>query len=458
MAAMDLADIQGNIVTAYRVRNARHFILTFGTARGAGNLLSLLVSGDTDKAPQVSRASEHQDGASYRLNLSLTADGLRVLGLPESVMSLFPRSYLRGPAYNAGAMGDDGPGDPSHWAIGGPANPAVHAIVSLYSNEHKEPVMDRLTAWLRSIFSQNDAEVTYQQDGKALDGNRVHFNFRDGIAQPQIAGAPGERRPDMQPDSSPGEFLLGKDYVNQFNGNFIDDLPAELADNGSYGAFRMLRQQVFDFEDFVSRAATRYGMDPELVAAKMVGRWRNGTPLSLSPTQNTDMPLDKMNDFDYAPTPEHPQYFDDDQGMRCPIGSHLRRMNPRSALVMGKPHTRRIIRRNHPFGPPIKPGDPRDDIERGLVGFFICGDLQMQFEFLQKIWANMDFATTGLRGTRDPIIGAHPEHGGQFVIRTQSRADPIIFDAIPRLVVTRGSAYCFFPSITGLRFLASVPG
>lgn len=458
MATMDLADIQGNIVTAYRVRNARHFALTFGTAPGAAKLFGLLVSGNTQDAPQVSRASEYQQSVPYRLNVGITAQGLRMIGLPEAVLQLFPESYLRGPAYNAGAMGDDGPADPSHWTMGGPENPTVHAIISLYTNEHKEPAMDHLTAWLRSLFSQHFVQVVHQQDGKALDGNRVHFNFRDGIAQPQVAGSPEPRRADMQPDSSPGEFLLGKGYVNQFHGNFIDDLPAELADNGSYGAFRILQQKVFEFEDFIHRAATRYGMDAELVAAKMVGRWRNGTPLSLSPAVNKATPVEKMNDFDYAPTTENPQYYDDRIGLRCPIGSHLRRMNPRSALVMGKPHTRRIIRRNHPFGPAIHAGDPPDDIERGLVGYFICGDLQMQFEFLQKIWANMDFATTGLRGTRDPIIGAHPEHGGQFVIRTENRADPIIFDAVPRLVVTRGSAYCFLPSITGLRFLSRVAG
>lgn len=454
---MDLADIQGNIVTAYRVRNARHFVLTFGTPTGAGGLLGLLVSGDEQKSPQVSRASEHLDAASYRLNLGVTANGMRVIGLPEAIMGLFPESYLRGPAYNAGSMGDDGPADPSNWTMGGPGNPEVHAIVSLYTNEHKEPMIDRLSAWLRSLFAQHDIEVVHQRDGQALDGNRVHFNFRDGIAQPQIAGAPGPRRADMQPDSSPGEFLLGKGYVNQFRGNFIDDLPAELADNGSYGAFRILQQKVFDFEEFIHRAAVRYGMDPEMVAAKMVGRWRNGTPLSLSPNKKMDLPVERMNDFDYAPTTENPQYYDDNVGLRCPIGSHLRRMNPRSALVMGKPHTRRIIRRNHPYGPAISSGDAPDDIERGLVGYFVCGDLQMQFEFLQKIWANMDFSTTGLRGTRDPVIGAHPEHGGQFVIRTDSRADPIIFDAVPRFVVTRGSAYCFLPSITGIKFLSRVP-
>ena len=131
-------------------------------------------------------------------------------------------------------------------------------------------------------------------------------------------------------------------------------------------------------------------------------------------------------------------------------------MNPRNALVMGKPHTRRVIRRNLPYGEPLPNNALNDNIDRGLVGYFICGDLEMQYEFLQKIWANMDIITAGARGMRDPLIGAQPEEGGNYVIRTDDPLDPIVIDDLPRFVITKGSVYCFLPSITGIKFLAGL--
>lgn len=456
VATLELADIQGNILRGYRIANVRHFALTFGTTEGAQSLLGLLSSGNGDQAPQVTPATVWDEPPDYCLNIGLTADGLRMLGLSKAIMALFPAAFLRGPTFSAAALGDTGEAAPEHWVLGGPNNPAVHALLSLYTE--KTGQQDQLTAWLTSLFSKHDVQVALQHDGKAFPGDKIHFGYRDGISQPHVEGSPAKEIPDMQPVCKTGEFLLGKDYVNQFGGNFAADIPRQLADNGSYAAFRILKQDVFAFERFIRSAGAKYNMDPELVAAKMAGRWRSGTPLVKAPEADRVLPDDALNSFDYAPTDERPEYFDDAAGFRCPIGSHMRRMNPRSALVMGKPHTRRIIRRNFPYGPELEDNALPDDIERGLIGFFVCGDLEMQFEFLQKIWANLDIATTGIRGTRDPLIGAQPEEGGQFVIRTKDRSDPVIFDEVPRLVITRGSVYCFLPSISALKFLAQSDG
>ena len=197
-------------------------------------------------------------------------------------------------------------------------------------------------------------------------------------------------------------------------------------------------------------------MSPELVAAKLMGRWRNGVPLTLSPDA-PDREIDpaRINDFDFAPSDAHPTYYDDKVGLRCPVGAHIRRLNPRSSLVMGMPYSRRIIRRGMPYGPAYEPAAPGEAPQaRGLVGYFICGDLGMQFEFLQSTWMNTDFSTSGIRGTREPLLGAQPECGGQFVLRTNDARDPIVFDNLPRFVRTRGSVYCFIPAVGGLRFLS----
>ena len=92
MTDLDLDDIQGNTLRGYRMSNVRHFALTFGTTSGAKALLGLLVSGETNQAPQITTAATWSEAPTYCLNVGLTADGLRVLGLPEALMELFPQS------------------------------------------------------------------------------------------------------------------------------------------------------------------------------------------------------------------------------------------------------------------------------------------------------------------------------------------------------------------------------
>jgi deferrochelatase/peroxidase EfeB len=456
--SLDLADIQGNVLRGYRMANARHFALAVVDAGGARRFVGSLVSGNGSSALQITTAEEWNKRPPYCLNIGFTWDGLRALGLPASLLQLFPDSFRNGPAARAKQLGDVGDSDPLHWTLGGPLNPTVHLVVSLYTDEHRETRIDKLTAELRAMFAADGLTVVGEQDAEALPDGKVHFGYKDGIAQPRLKGAPGRKKPDMQPDSDTGEFLLGKDYSNQYGGNFIGDLPNALCDNATYGALRILRQDCAGFNDFIALAGKRHQMGADLVAAKLLGRWANGVPLTLSPdtSEAEEYSPDQINEFDYAPGPGHHNFFDDQKGVRCPVGAHIRRLNPRSATVMGKPYSRRIIRRGVPYGPAFDPSQPNDGVERGLVGFFICGDLEMQFEFIQGIWANMDFSTTGLIGTRDFVLGSQPEEGGQFVIRTDDGRDPIVLDNLTRFIDTRGSLYCLMPGIGGLRFLSGI--
>jgi deferrochelatase/peroxidase EfeB len=470
---LDLADIQGNLLRGYRSANARHFALKVGDAKGAAAFIADLVSGDEQRSPQITTA-EHwgdtkDDKPHYTLNLGLTWAGLQALGVPAGVLNDFPTAFQQGPAVRAQApdpdfrdgvgLGDVGKSAPSNWILGGDSTPTVHMVLSLYTDEHRVQRLDELSARLRAIFAASELTEISAHDANALPDGKVHFGYRDGIAQPQIEGAPGRSRPDMQPKASSGDFLLGRDYVNTYGGNFIGALPPALGDNATYGAFRILRQDVHGFEQFLRHRGHRWQLDPELVAAKLLGRWRNGVPLTLSPdSARPDPPVtaSELNAFDYAPAPGHTTFYDDAEGRRCPIGSHIRRLNPRSSLVMGKPHSRRLVRRGMPYGPPFAPDAPDDGAERGLVGLFVCGDLELQYEFILRVWANEDIATHGLRGTRDPILGVQPSIGGQFVVRTDDSRDPIVLTGLPRLTQTRGSVYCLIPGIGGLRHLASL--
>jgi deferrochelatase/peroxidase EfeB len=467
VASLDLSDIQGNVLRAFKKRNARHFALRVGRAAQACGLLARMVSGNHDDCPQVTPASVWDARPRYCINLGVTAAGLDALALPQSLVALFPAAFRNGPAGNAAGIGDTEASAPERWRLGGPKNPAAHLLISLFTDESREACLEEMSARLRTEFAAHDLAEVWTQDAYTQPGDKVHFGYRDGIAQPRIKGASQGMRVDAQPQCEPGEFLLGCGYTNQFGGNFIGDLPQELAANGTYAALRLLGQNVSAFEDFIEEAGQRYNLHPEYVAAKLMGRWRNGAPLTLRPEPPAgsqpgvptlpDVPDAQLTDFDYSPSAAKPAYYDDADGMRCPVGSHIRRLNPRSALVMGKPHSRRIIRRGMSYGPVYDPRTRADEaVERGLVGYFICGDLELQFEFLLQVWANMDMATTGIRGTRDPILGAQPEHGGQFVLRTDSRNDPVIFNTVPRWITTHGSLYVFMPGFAGLRFLGSL--
>jgi deferrochelatase/peroxidase EfeB len=458
--ALDLDDIQGNVVRGYNMQQARHFMLAGSTAAATASFIGALLAPGAG-GPRISTAALWKVKPDYCLNLGLTATGLALLGLPPALMQNFPAAFTQGAAPRATALGDSGDSAPGGWAYGGSAAAAEQIVLSLYTDEQRTRALERVSTELRALMATFGMRELSHFDAAAFPHGAVHFGYRDGIAQPRIEGVPGRQVPDMQPPSSPGEFLLGRDYVNQFAGNWLGDLPPEVGDNATYGVLRMMRQEVQAFDQLLKRVAERYKVDPEWVAAKLMGRWRNGAALSQSPGMKPPAQVpgpETINHFDYAPSERQPMLYDDSQGLRCPVGAHIRRLNPRSALVMGKPHTRRLIRRAMPYGPEWTPGQAADGIERGLVGYFVCGDIETQFEFLIRTWANADYATNGLRGTREPFLGAQPPEGGRFVIRTDNTLDPIVIDDLPRLTVTRGCLYCFMPGLGGLRFLARLGG
>jgi deferrochelatase/peroxidase EfeB len=468
-SALDLADIQGNLLRGYRCANARHFALGVTDPSRARAFIADLVCGDEARSPQITSAEEWNSKPHYCLNVGLTWAGLKALGVPPDVLADFPVAFREGAARRANApdpdfsagvgLGDVGASAPRHWIVGGERTPEVHMMLSLYTDEHRERRLNELSARLRRGFAAGAITEISEHEANALPHGTVHFGYRDGIAQPQICGAPGRSRPDMQPPADTGDFLLGRDYKNIYGGNYLGSLLPALGDNSCYAAFRILRQDVRGFERLLQEWGERYGLAPELIAAKLVGRWRNGVPLTLSPhSEQTEPPISdaQINNFDYAPTPEHMTFFEDLDGRRCPIGSHIRRSNPRSSLVMGQPYSRRIIRRSMPYGPAFEPEQPDDGIERGLIGLFLCGDLELQYEFILRVWANEDLSTHGLRGTRDPILGAQPAGGGKFVMRTDDSRDPIVMTGLPTLVETAGSVYCLVPGTGGLRYLAAL--
>ena len=92
----------------------------------------------------------------------------------------------------------------------------------------------------------------------------------------------GTRRPGRAP-RKPGEFILG--YPDEDGPSRPLPQPEILSRNGSYLAYRRLEEHVGAFRDFLRE----HGKTPdgeELLAAKLMGRWRSGAPLVLAPDKD----------------------------------------------------------------------------------------------------------------------------------------------------------------------------
>jgi len=471
VAELDWSDVQGTVLRGYRVDGARHLVAKVHDAARARALLGALVGGPPG-LPQITTAARWKDKPASFLNVGITHGGLRQLGVPADSLASFPAAFQRGAADPATAklVGDVGESDPRHW-IGGLSNGAdVHLILSIWAVRGTD-ALEEATAALRAAFETSLVELS-AHDGSALPGDQVHFGYRDSIAQPVVDGAPPSKRPmpDAQPVAATGAFLLG--HPNQ-NGAVYRVQPEALSTNSSFAAFRILEQDVAAFEAFLADAAATLGIDRELLAAKVCGRWRNGVPLVLSPDHDVPrppLPDLALNDFDYVSTdPAASDTF----GYRCPVGAHIRRTNPRSQEVVGGGgHLHRIIRRAMPYGPAYDPAHP-DDERRGLVGMFINADLANQFEFIMSSWVNGATFVKSVRGPDganpvrnisgdDVLCGVNDPASSSFTLSSPpTDGAPATNEQVTgfsRFITTRGGAYCFLPSITALRHLARLPG
>ncbi|MBV9174566.1 MAG: peroxidase [Chloroflexi bacterium] len=395
----------------------------------------------------------------FTVNIGFTYEGLKVIGLSQASLASFPEAFRVGPRARAGLVGDVGPHAPDHWE-GDLGGPDIHAMAWLrtVSDEGRE---EATRVVREEMEASGGVEVRFVQDTMALaHANGIgsegeHFGFADPISQPPIEGAdipwyPGDGALDEHGNwrpLKPGEFLLGYEDEAGPEGAQVPD-PPELRLNGTYLVFRKLYQDVAAFRRYLAAAAkSLYGLDDhyhqELVAAKMMGRWRSGCPVDLSPDKD-DLTIaadpERRNDFTYA---------DDPEGVRCPLGAHLRRSNPRATVLKRATAVRRhrLIRRGVEYGPHLEDGSLEDDgVDRGLVNMFINADIERQFEFVQKEWMHGGEFIGLDPHEQDPINGVGGE-GSQMLVPGARR--PILFD-LPTFVRVKGSEYLFVPGLKAL--------
>lgn len=376
------------------------------------------------------------------VSVALTYHGLKALGVPGESLDSFAWEFRQGMAARATALGDIGESSPTNWEppLG---TPDVHVVlVALAPDSARlETAIDRARPAYDALPG---VTAIWRQNCHALPTETEPFGYRDGISHPAVEGSGIAGSNKLEVPLKAGEFVLG--YPDELGG-IQTPKPDVLGRNGSYAVFRKLHQRVALFRRYLKDNAT----DPEaeeLLAAKIMGRWRSGAPLALSPLHD---------DPGLGADPQRNNTFlfeqDDPVGFTTPGGSHVRRGNPRDAAVAGVPRLHRMIRRGTAYGPPLPEGVLEDDgADRGLMFAFIGAHLGRQFEFVQSEWMN-DGVFFGAGDAKDPVVGSHDGSGDFTVPRRPVRRRLL---SLPRFVVTRGGEYCFMPGLTALRWLGDL--
>lgn len=449
----DLADIQGLVYSGWGEHPyAAYLFATLDASRPAESRAWL----DRIRT-QVTPASTTSRAAGDRLNLALSPDGLAKLGIPADTIAALPQEAKRGMASRARILGDD---PPDGWELG--RDNELDVLVMVFARDADRRA--QLVAEHRTALEAIGAKVRREELSWPLAG-KEHFGFADGVSQPFLAGktdpgAPHDRAVDPAIDT--GEILLG--YRNAYgklpSSPRLGDL--DLGNNGTYLVFRKLHQHVDRFWGYVADRARELESDPaaaaaltEVLGAKLVGRWKSGAPLVLSPDRD---------DTAYA-TPERINAFAyhdvDPHGERCPISSHIRRANPRDArgsdpaASVDVVNRHRILRRGRSYGPPLPDPDAlagRDDGQpRGL--YFIClqASIARGFEFIQQTWlSNPGF--NGLFCEPDAIMG---NGDGDSDVTIPMSPVRLRLPNVPILVTVMGGGYFFLPSLTALSRIAA---
>lgn len=494
---IEMNDVQGLVLRGYNFPNIRYIILSIKDIPGAQQFCADLASGTGKGGLQITNAEpwENKIKPEYCLNIGFTNSGMeKLIGADQcTVVSFWSGglfdSFSSGAVADAVAMGDTGDSAPTNWWNNGgwiakdkPSNDGseLHIQITLFAHtpEDRENYYALLLDMISNTASGPSVVPVYYQDSDPLtvDGNSdyVHFGYRDSLSQPRIDGVlwddpmvkrlMGVSTIDDRPKVPADRFVISH-TAEDYNAH-------PLLANGTFAAFRLLYQDEAAFTKFINSDSNT---PAELMAAKMCGRWRDGTPLVVSPDKEDKSlgePSSKnfnFTNFDYlSPSPNQPNQVEGDAnsdplGLKCPYAAHIRRANPRDDFNVtantNNAVKHRIVRRASPYGPPYDPCE-KEGIQRGLVGLFIGAVLDDQFRFVTSIWFEQG-------GFRNPDAspnqsGVDPLFGPQAIDTNPLDSvfaynDKGTYNSTPgmtRFIRTDGSLYLFLPSITGLKSLS----
>jgi hypothetical protein len=217
---------------------------------------------------------------------------------------------------------------------------------------------------------------------------------------------------------------------------------------GSYGAFAKFEMHEDAFDALVEDLEVKAGLNTEQALAYLMGRFPDGTPLTLSENA-LDLPTDH---FDYkelikVKQGNHPE---EDMGGRCPFHAHIRKANPRTEESKDK----KIVRQGTFF---------KERNEKGLLFMSFQASIEKQFLFILNNWmlnkvTNQvdDNGLLTLNSGKDILFAKaeemYPLPDDWNGLKKEKQAHKI---TIPKdLVSFRGGVYFFAPSVSFFQRIA----
>ncbi len=423
----------------------RHLVVQFARSGAAKQFVNEL-------ARRHAPALANDAGAGgVELAIGFTFQGLRGLNLPlpyQAALARLAPAFAQGaPVRAAEFLGDTGPSAATAWEPGFGLLQA-HAVITLHASE--EPALQRATSQIEALAGDAGVAIVGQHPGARLghppdrQGEWVHFGYRDGLTRVQVQGYTSDA---TAPAHATGELLLGHANDASFNPWALPLSPARMRAffaDASFGVLRKMGQDEGLFRQRVGHWAKQLGQSEDFVRAKLCGRWPEGGLIDASGQAPDPAAQPPGNDINFNADPD---------GLGCPFGAHIRRMNPRGQGVVhvrGRP----LVRRGMPYGPLFSPAT--ENTERGLLGLFFCASLEEQFEHVLGQWADRNPIGPHNPGqAKDPFAATHDDPHAAFAVPQGKDQPPALLRGFAPFVTTRGTAYLFYPAQTAWSMLCS---
>lgn len=509
--ALKLDEIQGNILAGFNKDHQRFLFLHIDdVARAKQWLKTLVTSGAVATTTQVKAFNDEFKATVLKLggdvpgkmptatwlNIAFNYPGLQTLGVP---LDGFPDEFIQGMAARHRTIGDVGRNAPEQWDPWLQDRDSLHVMVLLAADVPAD--LEAALASFQQKLIGSGLKLIHIEAGEApRDGSgNEHFGFKDGISQPGVKGFTLSVNPPIANSGHqgvpgqdllwPGEFVLGYptqvaarpdrdfDGPNPTPGPISKNGPS-WTENGSYLVFRKLQQDVAGFRNSISNNARLLNVDPEVLGAKIVGRFRSGCPMEHTKDQtaaidsNNGDPSHKDKSFLTANKINNFEYGDDLQGTFVPRSGHIRKAYPRDEQLLDEngnedtlqntlhesnTQTHRILRRGIPFGDilPFPKGKGldgvfvNDEVCRGLLFLAYQKSIAQQFEFIQGTWVNQHNFPDAGDGV-DPVMSQVTQAPMQCPFKGRSTPTTV---ELKHFVTTNGGEYFFQPSISALKML-----
>jgi Dyp-type peroxidase family len=332
----------------------------------------------------------------------------------------------------------------------------IHAVVLVGDAQNHQQRYETTRHAVLGVLTDG-ISVLGEELGRSLlnaNGHGIeHFGYVDGRSQPLFLDEDIKDETDEQDgtDNWDPAFPLKQVIVQD------PAAPDPSVHFGSYFVFRKLEQNVALFKQGEDELADRLGLlgdDRERAGAMLVGRFEDGTPLTLQNDAGSHEPV--MNNFDYG---------SDEDGSKCPFHAHIRKSNPRGfgGSPGGNPtnvpfeRSHIMARRGQTYGQRSDipdadlPPSARPTGGVGLLFMAFNADIDVQFEFTQQAWVNNpDFPfTSPTPAGLDPVIGQGIRPPTNFPTEWGEDERKEV-DTVAQAVTMKGGQYFFFPSLAFL--------